>query len=197
MKNKRYLIVALCMVTSLFMTACGGEDEQVEYTEETSVVTTEVTPITHPPVTDATQKAEEIEEEGTSNFKKAVETVISSVEWAKLDEVTDEQILTEFFKLDKNNANYKDIIVMQCPMSAVTAELILIEAQDGKVEDVKADLEARREKLINVDAFYPDSQAIAEDSIIGVHNNVVYFIAAEKAAESEEILKTELGNLGY
>ncbi|HAS79270.1 MAG TPA: hypothetical protein DCS38_06295, partial [Ruminococcus sp.] len=65
------------------------------------------------------------------------------------------------------------------------------------VDAAKADLEARKEKLINVDAFYPDSKTIAEDSIVGVYNNIAYFIAGENAAESEQVLLKELENQGY
>ncbi len=144
-----------------------------------------------------TEEAVSSEEITESKLFNVVEKVTADVEWAQLDRISDPDIMNEFFKLDADNENYNDILVMQCPMSAVIAEIILIDAKDGQVDAAKADLEARKEKLINVDAFYPDSKTIAEDSIVGVYNNIAYFIAGENAAESEQVLLKELENQGY
>ena len=111
------------------------------------------------------------------------------------DRITDNEIAQEFFKLNLENPEYKDIVIMQCPMSAVLAEMIIIETDN--VDGAKADLEARKDKLINVDAFYPNAVEIAENSIVGTYNNIVYFIAAENAEASEEILRAELEKMGY
>lgn len=205
MKKRCLSILAVLMILSVFMTGCGKKDEEIkEYSGDDTTVTTVVTTVgTRPandvPVTENIDETASDTEDSTETaaLMPVIETVTSSVEWANLAEVTDESILTEFFQLDKNNENYKDILVMQCPMSAVTAEIIIIEAVDGKIDDVKADLTARQDKLINVDSFYPDAKAIAENSIVGTHNNVAYFIAGENAAESEGILTEELSKLGY
>ena len=82
-------------------------------------------------------------------------------------------------------------------MSSVTAEIILIEANDGQAENALNALKERRTKLIEVDAFYPDAKTIAENSITGTYNNVAYFIAGTNAEQSEEILLQELENNGY
>ncbi len=203
--KKRYIaFIVMCMISSSFMTACNGsnKDEEVFETnpvEESTIVTTVGTmPPSDIIVTEETENSENnTSEENASQLKSIADAVTSSVEWAKLDQITDETIATEFFKLDLKNANYKDILVMQCPMSAVTAELIIIEANDGKIDDAKADLVARQDKLINVDAFYPDSKAIAENSIVGTYNNIAYFIASENATESEKVLLAELEKAGY
>lgn len=201
MRNRRLvLLIAGIASVSMFFSACNSNNDtesEIIPEETTAAVTSEEVVATQPPA-DQLATEEAVSEEITeSKLFSAVEKVTAEVEWAQLDRISDPDIMNEFFKLDMNNENYNDILVMQCPMSAVIAEIILIEAKDGQVETAKADLETRKEKLINVDAFYPDSKTIAEDSIVGVYNNIAYFIAGENAADSEQILIKELENQGY
>ena len=201
MKNKKsaLLIAGIFSVSMLFSACNSNNDTESEIIpEETTAAVTSEEIVATQPSADQLATEEAVSEEITeSKLFNAVEKVTAEVEWAQLDRISDPDIMNEFFKLDMNNENYNDILVMQCPMSAVIAEIILIEAKDGQVETAKADLETRKEKLINVDAFYPDSKTIAEDSIVGVYNNIAYFIAGENAAESEQILIKELENQGY
>lgn len=202
MKNKRLalLIAGIASVSMLFSACNSNNDTESEVLPEETTAVAETSEIvaTQPPADQLmTEEAVSSEEITESKLFNAVEKVTADVEWAQLDRISDPDIMNEFFKLDADNENYNDILVMQCPMSAVIAEIILIEAKDGQVDAAKADLEARKEKLINVDAFYPDSKTIAEDSIVGVYNNIAYFIAGENAAESEQVLLKELENQGY
>lgn len=115
-----------------------------------------------------------------------IETITSQTEWPFLSEITDDVILKEFFLLDPENSNYNRMIVMQCPMSATMSEIIIIDAED--VEAAKADLDARRTKAIEVDAWYPNDQELAAASIVGSTGNYAYFIIGQSAAEAETIL---------
>jgi hypothetical protein len=202
------LFTVTTVLFTAFFTGCGADKEVTDDTEsiaETSetIVSSEIV-ATQPPVNiiETEQVSDEDSEnlseaESNSKLRNAVDAVTSSVEWAKLDEITDNEIAQEFFKLDLQNPDYKDILIMQCPMSSVTAEIILIEANDGQAENALNALNERRTKLIDVDAFYPDAKAIAENSITGIYNNVAYFIAGTNAEESEKILLQELENSGY
>ena len=122
-----------------------------------------------------------------------VNEITSKVEWASLSVIDDDQLISEFFKLDANNPNYKDILVEQCPMSAVIAEIILIQAND--VNSAMKDLEVRKQKLIDTDAFYPEHKEIAQQSIVGSYGNIAYFLASDSSAESEKVLKEYLDSL--
>lgn len=122
-----------------------------------------------------------------------VNEITSKVEWASLSVIDDDQLISEFFKLDANNPNYKDILVEQCPMSAVIAEIILIQAND--VNSAMEDLEVRKQKLIDTDAFYPEHKEIAQQSIVGSYGNIAYFLASDSSAESEKVLKEYLDSL--
>ena len=78
-------------------------------------------------------------------------------------------------------------------MSAVIAEIILIQAED--TQSAMQDLQARKDKLINTDAFYPEHKEIAEQSIVGSYGDIVYFIADYDAQESEKVLLEYLKTL--
>lgn len=113
------------------------------------------------------------------------DAAMAAGEWPAMMEVTDEMMLTDYFGLDSANANYKNLLVLQCPMSATMTEIIIIEAED--VEAAKADLEARQAKA-KEQAWYPNDVELAEASIVGTEGNYAYFILASAAAEAEPAL---------
>lgn len=127
--------------------------------------------------------SEESGEVGTNPLQSVVDAALAVGEWPAMMEITDEMMLTEYFKIDPANTNYRNFMVMQCPMSATMSEIILIEADD--VDAAKADLEARREKAITQDAWYPNDVELAEASIVGTEGSYAYFILAGSAAEAE------------
>lgn len=200
--NMRFRKMAVILSCSLLvLCSCGQKEVEIGSATDTDVSETIMKPVVTQPadelVTDTANSAEEEKQndESAEGLVQAVNKVTSEVEWAALDRITDNEIAQEFFKLNLENPEYKDIVIMQCPMSAVLAEMIIIETDN--VDGAKADLEARKDKLINVDAFYPNAVEIAENSIVGTYNNIVYFIAAENAEASEEILRAELEKMGY
>ena len=199
MRFRKMAVILSCSL--LVLCSCGQKEVEIGSATDTDVSETIMKPVVTQPadelVTDTANSAEEEKQndESAEGLVQAVNKVTSEVEWAALDRITDNEIAQEFFKLNLKNPEYKDIVIMQCPMSAVLAEMIIIETDN--VDGAKADLEARKDKLINVDAFYPNAVEIAENSIVGTYNNIVYFIAAENAEASEEILRAELEKMGY
>lgn len=127
--------------------------------------------------------SEDSGEVGLNPLQTVVDAALAVGEWPAMMEITDTMMLTEYFKLDPENANYRNLMVMQCPMSATMSEIIIIEADD--VDAAKADLEARREKAITQDAWYPNDVELAEASIVGTEGDYAYFILAGSAAEAE------------
>lgn len=208
MKKIIAMISAVAICAAMF-TACGKDnaDTTTETTAETTVTevvegdivvseedaseTTVESMVEEPAETD--ESADESAEEqlpsedggevGLNPLQGVVDAGLAVGEWPAMMEVTDDTFLTEFFMLDPANANYRNLIVMQCPMSATMSEIIIIEADD--VEAAKADLEARREKAINQDAWYPNDVVLAEGSIVGTEGDYAYFILAGSAAEAE------------
>ena len=107
-------------------------------------------------------------------------------EWPEMREVTDEQILSDYFLLDKNNENYRNLIVMQCPVSANMSEIIIIEADDSQA--ASDDLKERLKKAQDVDAFYPDDVEKAKNAIVGTTGDYAYYILGAEPEVSEEAL---------
>lgn len=129
----------------------------------------------------------------TIDLDAIVDEITTKVEWANLATIEDESLISEFFKLDVNNPNYEQLLVKQCPMSAVIAEIILI--QTDHVESAMDDLQVRKQKLIDTDAYYPEHKEVAEKSIIGSYDDIAYFIAGESSEDSEKVLLEYLKTL--
>lgn len=146
-------------------------------------------------INSTTSQEESSQNENLKNvdLNAIVDEITSKIEWASLDTVQDDTLISEFFTLDVNNPNYKQLLVKQCPMSAVIAEIILVQTTD--VNSTMKDLEVRKQKLINTDAYYPEHKKIAEESIIGNYDDIVYFIASDSAKDSEKILIEYLDSL--
>ena len=208
MNKKIAMIFTLLAVTSMTLTACGGNDNT--QASDTSADTTVTTPVESTP--DETEDSEaswivseadtnvslpegeavkpddgqpaeddsafgvdpdanaettvpETFENTTNSLKPIIEKITSESEWPALDMVTDPTILSEYFLLDASNENYKEMIVMQCPISAVMSEIIIIQADD--VDAAAEDLKARQQKAIDQDAWYPDDIDMANNSIVG------------------------------
>lgn len=234
------MIFTLLAVTSMTLTACGGNDNT--QTSETSSDTTVTTPAeTTSAETEDTADTEaswivseadpnvslpdgeaimpdngnlaeidsafgvdpgdsaettvpETFEDTTNPLKPIIEKITSESEWPALDIVTDPTILSEYFLLDASNENYKEMIVMQCPISAVMSEIIIIQADD--VDAAAEDLKARQQKAIDQDAWYPDDIDMANNSIVGTCGDYAYFIIGSEAETAEKIINDYVTNNG-
>lgn len=209
MKKIIAMISAVAMCAAMF-TACSSNDaETTETTADTTVaevtddtvndtaIENETTADTMEEIPAETEESvdesdasveddapvEDGGEVGANPLQTIVDAGLAVGEWPAMMEVTDTMMLTDYFMLDPENANYRNMIVMQCPMSATMSEIIIIEADD--VEAAKADLNARRDKAISQDAWYPNDVELAEASIVGTEGDFAYFILAGAAAEAE------------
>lgn len=125
---------------------------------------------------------EEVDDAYAENpLSPVIDKVLSESEWPVLSIVTDETVLKEFFLLDP--ADYKEIIVMQCPISAKMSEIIIVNSDDvSAAEDA---LNARRQKAIDQDAWYPNDVELAQNSIVGTNGSYAYFIIGDNAEAAE------------
>lgn len=197
--NTKKIIAAISALSlsAALLTACGGTDNNEENTSvssETPAVSTEAdtsetsetSEETEAPADSETDGADS-ENSGSANpLQPLMDAVLAVGEWPALMEVTDAQILSGFFLLNAENENYRNLIVYQCPMSSPMTEIIIIEADDA--EAAKSDLEARRTKAIEQDAFYPNDVDVANASIVGTEGNYAYFILTANAADAEPAL---------
>lgn len=200
--------IAAVAMTGLLLAGCASKTEEEVTTAETTVeTTTEATEEITEAVEDTTVSEEEIIEDDTASEENEEEFVMMPMfdeenvnplqdlviaamgdfsEWPMLAEVTDEEIISDYFLLDKNNANYEQFIAMQCPMSAQMCEIIIIKTTD--TDAAKADLEARQKKAQDTDAFYPNDIERAANSIVGAKGDYAYFLFCENPTAAEELL---------
>ena len=116
--------------------------------------------------------------------------IADNCDFPPMAKVDDPETAKEFFLIDIEYDKYDEVGIWQCPMSASLAEVIIIKTPDGA--RAKSDLNARRDKLVDVDSFYPDAKALAENSITGNWGQYFYFIAAEDAENAEKAIKAVL-----
>ena len=203
LKNIKKIIAAISALalSAALLTACDGnnnnEDTSVSSetpaaSGETDTSDTSAEDESEAADTDAVDESDDPgetdsgEDADPNPLQPLADAALSVGEWPSLWEVTDPQMLSDFFLLDAANENYRNIIVLQCPMSATMTEIIIIEAEDA--ESAKTDLGARRQKAIDQDAFYPNDVDLANASIVGTEGNYAYFILAGDAAEAETAL---------
>ena len=196
LKKLMLCLIISCMTVSLV--ACGQSNSNNDIQDTSNTDSTAQTTVEETSESETSQDETSSSDDTTSNsdvvdLHAMVDEVTSKVEWASLSEDDDKDIIQEYFTLQADNPNYKQILVMQCPMSAVIAEIILIQAED--TQSAMQDLQARKDKLINTDAFYPEHKEIAEQSIVGSYGDIVYFIADYDAQESEKVLLEYLKTL--
>ncbi len=198
MKKIIAMISAIAVCAAMFTACSSSEAETTETTtaettiSETIAEESETEETTEEIIEEIPAETEESVEETPSEdggevsanaLQPLVDAALAVGEWPAMMEVTDTMMLTDYFMLDPENANYRNMIVMQCPMSATMSEIIIIEADD--VEAAKADLNARRDKAISQDAWYPNDVELAEASIVGAEGDYAYFILASAAADAE------------
>ena len=200
--KKTAAFVAAITLCAALLAACGNNEGANDETtagtaaETTSAATTasDVPAVTDDSTADAEDTSAAEDEEAASPLQTAAETAIDGNDWPAMTAVSNSEkdYIADFFLLDTENANYKDLLVMQCPMSANMSELIIIDADD--VSSAKADLEARQKKAKEQDAFYPDDVERAGASIVGTEGSYAYFILGNNSDKVETALVEALKN---
>lgn len=211
--TKLAAIIAAAALAGVMLTACSGgnaEETTAETTTaaesvvesetetETEAAESETETETDESETEAEVSEEEITEDEETAEDEAdaeapvsdnplmplVDAAMSVGEWPWLEEVTDAQVISDFFLMDQSK--YEQSIFMQCPMSATMCEIIIVKSDD--VDSAKADLEARQKKAQDTDAFYPADVERAGASIVGTEGDYAYFIMADSAPDVENAL---------
>lgn len=134
------------------------------------------------------------DEESENPLYDYAAAAMADSEWPFMTEITDTDLISEFFLLDAENPDYENMIVMQCPMSASMSEIIIIKSNN--VSAAEEALNGRRDKAINQDAWYPNDIDLANASIVGTNGNYAYFIIGENAQTAENSLKAYIDSNG-
>ena len=214
MNKKLIMIVAVLAMSTMMLAACGGskteeaattvsdvvteatQSESQEITESEDIIPEDSEGIEEIPVEDeeAAEDEELIDDAVEANpLMPMIDKVLSESEWPAMAEVTDSVILNEFFLLDPANENFSEMIVMQCPVSAVMSEIIVISSDD--IAAAEEALKARQTKAIEQDAWYPNDQELAAASIVGTSGSYAYFIIGENAEAAEKSINDYIDSL--
>ena len=137
---------------------------------------------------------EQVDSASGGILSEAADAALKDAPWPAMERMADAEFVSDFFLLDMNSDNYKDILILKCPMSANLSELIIIEAEN--VSAAQADLEARRKKAQEQDAWYPDDVEKAGASIVGTEGSYAYFIMGSEPESVESALTDYLKSAG-
>ncbi len=115
--------------------------------------------------------------------KEIVDTIMQAGEWPQLQPIEDNTMLKEYMLIDAENPDFEEVYAVRPMMSGQISEVIVIKAADGKIDAAKSALEARKEKLVSTDAFYPEHKEFAEKAIIETVGNYAILICHENTED--------------
>lgn len=173
--------------------SAGGDSETATSSEQTSD-TTETTTESRSESGSETE-TDDTPEDSEVDISDAVsgnalmpiaDAALAVGEWPTLWEISEPDLLSEYFLLDRTNSNYRNMLVLQCPMSANMTEIIIIEAEN--ISEAKSDLEARQKKAREQDAFYPADVERAGASVVGTEGDYAYFIMGDNVSDAEKAI---------
>lgn len=193
-------IAAVAAVCAVLFTACSKDNADEQTTSATtgdttsaettaaaeSVSDTETEAETDTETEQETEVSEDDEAISNNILMPIAEAALAVGEWPSLWEVEDPDTLSDYFLLDSANSNYKNMLVLQCPMSANMTEIIIIEADD--VSAAVSDLEARQKKAQEQDAFYPADVERAGASVVGSVGSYAYFLVGDNTPDAEKAI---------
>lgn len=178
-RMKRILAATLSLIIAAGMlSACSSNDDKEP--QNTDSVTSAPSESVTSQDSETSESVSDEGENANNDVSRISDAINQTGEWTSLMEVDDAERLKEYFQLDPANENYIEISVKQAMISAAFAEIIVIKAADGKVDDVVKDLEDRKKKLIEQDAFYPEHKDVAEQALIGSEGNFAYLIVGSE-----------------
>jgi len=187
----------IAVLLALFLLAsCKSSVEQDKKTEQTTVNTTaqtaETTKNTDATATDdgvviyTTDGATvETGEDGLPLAASLYETVTKDIELPFLESPYLEEMVPSFIGDVENTESF---VIKQAAISAFLTEIIIVEAKEGKADEVYNAVDAHFTSLKNSTNLYPQGMEAVAAAIIGKKGNIIYFFCNEKAAELEKSL---------
>lgn len=135
------------------------------------------------------EKGEKTPETVSINLEEVDTKITENSDFAEMaTEPVSKELLETYFQVDISNV---ENVVGKIPMMNVHASLyVVIEAKDGKAEEVKADLDefcTLYEK--QWERYLPDQYNLVKYRRTGTKGNYVYLIIAKNATKLEDMVK--------
>lgn len=168
--------------------ACKPSDpEQTVTTAETVSDTTSVTSTftTDEETTSAVTESETEITAGATIIDRLYEAVTKDRELPFLIPPYLEEMVPDFIGDVNNTESY---LIQQAAISAILTEIIIVEAKEGKADEVYDAVDAHFTSLKNSDNLYPQGMRAVAAAVIGKSGNIVWFICHEDAKDMEEAL---------
>ncbi|MGL5979136.1 MAG: DUF4358 domain-containing protein [Erysipelotrichaceae bacterium] len=112
---------------------------------------------------------------------------VSDEMWEQMDGLTTEERLMEWYGIDA--ADVEQYAVLKNPMSFGIYEVAMFEVKDGKMDTIKAAVEAQI-AVLEGNAFYPEDQEMVKNREVYENGNYYFFAVGGTATETMDFLKT-------
>lgn len=135
------------------------------------------------------EKGENAQETVSINLEELDTKITENSDFAEMaTEPVSKELLETYFQVDISNV---ENVVGKIPMMNVHASLyVVIEAKDGKAEEVKADLDEFCTLYENQwERYLPDQYNLVKYRRTGTKGNYVYLIIAKNATKLEDMVK--------
>ncbi|MGN0656156.1 MAG: DUF4358 domain-containing protein [Ruminiclostridium sp.] len=203
--NKKIIAALLAGAMILSASSCGKKNEETttpaatttaETEAETTTTEAETTTETEAATEEATDTSvpenEDSAEAETNDCEKLVNAVLNSgIEFGATALVEDKEMLADVMGYDLDLID--EYGVATALMNVHLIEIAVIKPAEGKMEDVIAMLNDRKQKLLDEVAFYPAQVEAAEKTVVGSKGEYAYLICDNSAAEAEEKLIEAIG----
>lgn len=207
--SKRIIAALLAGAMILSISSCGKKNEETttpaatttaettaETTTEATTTEAETTTETEAATEEATDTSvpenEDSAEAETNDCEKLVNAVLNSgIEFGATALVEDEEWLAD--GMGYNLDLIDEYGVATALMSVHLIEIAVIKPAEGKMDDVIAMLNERKQKLLDEVAFYPAQVEAAEKTVVGSKGEYAYLICDNSAAEAETKLIEAIG----
>lgn len=161
MKKKIYALM-LCGVMSVSAVGCGTKTDKVENNSNQNVESS-------------------VQEVSNVSAKEVVDTIISK-NFINMPAQVDDDMAKDMYGL--NLENIEEYAIAETQMSASMGLVIVAKAKEGKLEDVKANIEAFRTSRL--EGFnYPAQAEAYEKSKVEVAGDIVYYAIFAEEVEAE------------
>lgn len=191
MKKLLALTLAVIMTSAIFA-GCGNDDKTEETTTETTIETVDDTSLDG--IDGDYEEPEYVAPviESDNALTSAMNAGLAVGTWPSMWEVSEADVAMDFYGIDLANPDYANVMIAQCPMTFPFAEIIIIEAVDGKAAEAEKLLSDRKAAKLSEQGQYPDTVETLEASVIGTSGNYVYYVAGDVAQDVADAIIAEL-----
>ncbi len=167
----------------------------VDVTDAPETAATTVVDVTDAPETAATTAAEtDAPQAERTDVQKLLDAALNSTEFPiMMMEGTDRAENLEYLGVDESLV--EDYAFSQCGITTSISEVVIIKAKSGSEKEVKEQLQAHKQALIDTYAWYPAQIEEANNTVVGTKDSYVFLVCHTEPDDAVDAIKDEIKKL--